>query len=65
MCKYTKVNEEESILFKKKIKQNKSKYRILSYIYKSCFALDMPKKYGYKKVRDRYYNTHNYNARVR
>lgn len=35
------------------------------YIDESAFALNMPRTYGYTKVWDKYYDTHNYHARRR
>ena len=51
------------MFFKKKIEQYKSDGRILSYIDKSGFAVDIPRTHGYAKVGNRCYGTHNWNAR--
>ena len=60
--KHPEAKEKERILFKKRIEQYKAEGRILSYIDESGFALDMARTYGYAKVGDRCYDTHNWNA---
>ena len=53
------------MLFQNKIEKYKSENRILSYIDETGFAFDMPRRYGYLKMGNRCYGTHNWNAKGR
>ena len=52
-------------MFKKKIDLYISEGKNLSYIDESGFTVDMPRTYGYAKVGDRCYDTHNWKSRRR
>ena len=63
--KHPEAKEEDRMLFQNKIEKYKSENRILSYIDESGFAFDMPRRYGYSKMGDRCYGTHNWNSKGR
>ena len=53
------------MLFQNKIEKYKLENRVLSYIDESGFEFDIPRRYGYSKVRDRCSSSYNWNAKGR